>query len=666
MSLLVLSLLACNDNGVTVHHEPPSVAIFEPADGTQFYEEQLIEFRAEVATLDGSSVEDLTHRWTAGSTTLCEESYVPAEGIATCVGDFSSAGEYQVTVTVTDPRLDRATDTVTVNVRYNNPPEITLSAPAEGAVLPPDESVVLRAFMADAEDEADELLVSLKSSIDGEIALAETSPATSGDYATQVELSDGAHLLTLTVTDTAGKTGQASVSVKKGNGAPRIDTVSIDPNPLLSIDTATCVPSGWTDEDGDPERYTYQWFLDEVEATTETTNKFPYGKTSKGDALRCTATPYDDYNVGSTVSSSTVIVENSPPTTPSIIIDPSPAQPEDDLTCTVTTHSTDEDGDTITYAFSWTRNGTATSHTSAVVGSGDTAHGDTWACTVTPNDGEENGTAATATVTVEDTEAPSAPVISGIDEFRNDEDVELTGACEANCDLTWYLSDSTGSWTEKSTCSSTGGIAHTTYVTRGYETDIYVTCTDAAANVSSNSNTVTTQACDPEDTYENSAGYGDTSGNPIDEWAVLADDGSTTITIEGNILNSTDEDWYIVSTSDDYATDLSYGYNNYDVAIDLTEGSSDYSFLVYVDGYTAGGGECSGDYPSGTTSFNYFQEDVGDGSHAIPSNTAACATGSASYNECSDFTQDMVIEVIRDTGSTPSCQAYELTITNGL
>ena len=285
---------------------------------------------------------------------------------------------------------------------------------------------------------------------------------------------------------------------------------------------------------------------------------------------------------------------------------------------------------------------------------------------MTPSDGQDKGTAATATVTVADTEAPSAPVISSLEAYRNDEEVTLSGACEADCDLTFYLSDSTGSWTEKSTCSSTGSLSMITYVTRGYKTSIYATCTDAAANVSSNSNTVTTQACDPEDTYENTTGYGDTAGNPIDEWAVLADDGSTTITIEGNILDSTDEDWYIVSTSDDYASDLSYGYNDYDVAIDLTDGSSDYSFLVYVDGYTAGGGECSGSYPSGTTSFNYFQEDVGDGSHSIPTNTAACATSSSAYNECTDFTQDMVIEVIRNSGSTPSCQSYELTITNGL
>ena len=54
-----------------------------------------------------------------------------------------------------------------------------------------------------------------------------------------------------------------------------------------------------------------------------------------------------------TGTSSTVTVSNTAPTAPVVAITPVDAESGDDLTCSVTTASTDADGDALTYAFAW-------------------------------------------------------------------------------------------------------------------------------------------------------------------------------------------------------------------------------------------------------------------------------------------------------------------------
>ena len=238
--MTLIALLACQDNGVTVYHEPPAVNIFEPAEGTLYYEEQTVEFRAQVETINGSDVDTITHRWVAESSTICQETQVPADGIATCSSSFDTAGEYKVTVTATDPRLDRATDTVVINIAYNNPPEVTLHEPLDGEVLQSTDLVVFLATLADAEDEADQLEVQISSSQDGVLAVPDKG-MTSGDYSGSAYLTGGSHLLTVQVTDTAGKTGQATATVRVND--PPIRQRSSSAQTRLAPERASSPPS---------------------------------------------------------------------------------------------------------------------------------------------------------------------------------------------------------------------------------------------------------------------------------------------------------------------------------------------------------------------------------------------------------------------------------------
>ena len=657
--LVLLSLLAvaCRDDGVVVHAEPPLVSIFEPSDGSVFYEDQQIEFRAQLDVVDGTPLDDLTHRWVSGNVTLCEEVFAPSDGIALCVTQFPEAGEFSVTVTAKSPFNERATDTVAIIVEYNNPPGIELVSPGQDSVYQDASFIVFEARVWDEEDEPDQLLVTLESSIDGDLGV-KPNATTSGDWTDAVsDLSDGTHLLTITVEDSAGKTAQDTITLRAGNSAPGFESVSVEPNPIYTLDDAECAAAGWLDGEGDPERYTFRWFHNGTENTGETSGFFPYSNTVKGDQLQCEATAYDDFEIGEALTSPTVTVRNTPPSDPAVAITPGTPEPEDGLVCGVTTSSKDDDQDPVSYEYTWYQNGTVVGAlTGAGVDYSYTEHGDTWKCEVRAWDGEEYSNVVSDQVDVEDLTAPDAPSISPLDEYRNDEAITLAGSCEADCDLTFYFSDSTGSWTETDTCGGGNTFSYTTSVTRGYETDVYATCEDAAGNVSGASNTVTTEACDPEDVNESLGG--DTFATAIGGWGTLTDNFTNTVTIKGNVLSSSDTDWYSVT-----ATNPDSGTNNdnpFNLKVDLVAGSSIYNFSVYK-GSSSSKITCS---TSTYQEFDYYQYDNADGNHAQPVDTSNCGSG-ASYNTCDDFGDTWYVEVNRNSNAAGSCQHYELEITNG-
>ncbi len=351
-----------------------------------------------------------------------------------------------------------------------------------------------------------------------------------------------------------------------------------------------------------------------------------------------------------------------------MVIDPSAPEPEDSLYCAIQTISTDADGDPISYDYAWYINGILSSETTNVLDDTETEHGDTVECECIPNDGEDDGTSGTVAVTVNDGTAPDPPLLDDPDPYINEDHVEITGTCEADCDLTFYFSDATGGWSETNTCASDGTLAHTVYLTRGYSTSAYATCTDAAGNTSGNSNTVTVESCSVEDTYENSSGYGDSGSDPINEWSTMVDDGSTSTinTVTANALNSADEDWYIFS-----ATDAGSSEERFNFQIQMASGSSTYTFDVFKGSPTSG--VCQGStttcasYAEGCTEFEFYNEDnavANDGAsasvHSTPGTSYLC--GGSGQNQCPDYTDDFYVKVTRNSSASASCDHYELEV----
>ena len=101
-----------------------------------------------------------------------------------------------------------------------------------------------------------------------------------------------------------------------------------------------------------------------------------------------------------------------PMTTPSAasiaIANSDPLEQVDDLYCEILAESIDPDGNSVTYSFDWTVDGsiyngtpTTTTYSGDTIPASETYAGEVWECTVTPNDGIEDGVSSTDSVTID-------------------------------------------------------------------------------------------------------------------------------------------------------------------------------------------------------------------------------------------------------------------------
>ncbi len=495
--------------------------------------------------------------------------------------------------------------------------------------------------------------------------------------------------ISCTVTPTDGTdagTAVTSNTVTIGNTAPVMTTVSLAPTSPGTADSVTATVSA-SDVDGDSITYSYDWYVSGTFVATTTTGTLSgLVYFDRGDTVEVEVTPNDGTDDGTPMSSSAVTVVNTPPEAPELAFDPtSPGAGVDDIICDIDTASYDADGDTVTYTFTWTADGavypgavsgatgpTTTTYTNDTIPAADTDLALDWICTVTPTDSYgDTGTAESALVTVIDVTDPDAPVITTPTRYRNSDTVTLSGTCDASDCVTVTaecVNSTDGAFEDDATCS--GGAWSTTFagVARGVTTTCTAYCTDAASNTSGDSNTVNTDVCSPEDMYEDSSGYGDSSSDPIDEWSAIPDTGTATITVDANILESDTVDWYVIESSDNAAADITAGIDRYSFEVQLLNPSTGadstvYEMEVYKGSDASTALECSS--TGGYTHYTHYVYDRADGSHSAPSDKRSCSSGSSTRNDCEDNGQTYYVKVTRISSSVTSCTGYELKVTNG-
>ena len=161
-----------------------------------------------------------------------------------------------------------------------------------------------------------------------------------------------------------------------------------------------------SDLDGDSLTLSYTWTVDGSIVQTGSTDTLASTEFVKNNVVEVSVEAFDGNDNSSAVSTS-VTVSNTPPTAPSLLLDPSaPVAQTDDLICSVDTASLDIDSDTVTYSFAWTVDGAdytsaSSTATTSTVPAADTNSTEEWECTVTPNDGEADGSSASISVTTE-------------------------------------------------------------------------------------------------------------------------------------------------------------------------------------------------------------------------------------------------------------------------
>ncbi len=242
-----------------------------------------------------------------------------------------------------------------------------------------------------------------------------------------------------------------SDSVSVANTPPEVDSVTLSPTSAYTDDVIS--PSVSTsDGDGDTVSVSYQWYVDGTAVGATGTSLDGASYFDKDQDVYVVVTPNDGTEDGTAVSSSSVTVLNTAPEAPVISVDPAdPSAGVDDLTCLVDTDSTDADGDSVTYTTSWTVDGVSyasggsadtadtgawsgpstTTWTDDTVPAEDTLPGEEWICTATPNDGDDDGAAADASVTIASSETWTGviemPSTDTVDGFNHGEWSTLNG-----------------------------------------------------------------------------------------------------------------------------------------------------------------------------------------------------------------------------------------------
>jgi len=190
---------------------------------------------------------------------------------------------------------------------------------------------------------------------------------------------------------------------------PEGGAVRILPDPARTTDdlTADLAEQAVPHSDRRTISYAWTWYVDEQIVTDLQEPTVPASRTAKGETWRVVAVASDGRREGEAFDGQTTI-QNSPP---EAVVGIAPTAPTtvDPLVATAT--EIDADGDSVSFTWSWARDGQAVADlTAATVPAERTARGQRWSVTVVPNDGEVDGEPATAEVVIQNT----APVVTAV------------------------------------------------------------------------------------------------------------------------------------------------------------------------------------------------------------------------------------------------------------
>lgn len=384
-SFLLLTACSGDDLPPPPTNQPPTVSITLPEAPTT-----TDDIVAEIVAEDpeGRDVE-LDIRWTQdGAATTQRGATVPASA--------TSKGEtWQITVNASDGVLEAEPVTAAVSVA-NTPPTLT---EVELTPDPADSSDRFTATLGDTADADDDgVQVRFRWEADGQVVAETTEP----------ELAPGAvaggQTLTVVAIPNDGEDdgeGVTSNAVTVSGSVPTIEGVELDPPMGTVATTFRCAPQGWSDFDGDPERYTYRWLVRGV-VSDETSATLSAPAFAKGDGIQCEATPLDDDFEGESARSPTVTVQNALPTLSGVEIAPTAPTEADTIAATLGTFA-DADGDREGYQYSWRVNGRIAS-TRSTLAPDSFDKGDQIVLVVQPDDGEGLGASvSSSTVTAVNT-----------------------------------------------------------------------------------------------------------------------------------------------------------------------------------------------------------------------------------------------------------------------
>ena len=299
----------------------------------------------------------------------------------------SKKGErWSVVVAASDGEAEGATATLEATVADSAPtaPEIAVQPAAPKAA----DAVKLVIAKPSTDVDGDSLKYRYRYFVDGVPLSLATSldalPPLSGRkkqvISVEVQADDGELL---------GPAAKAQVTVV--NTAPTAPTPSVVPREPRKADTLVAgLAAAATDIDGDVLTYRFAFARDGKKVA----DGRELAGLKKGEVYEITAIASDG-EADSVAGKVSVTVKNTPPTAPKLAFEGLPLRRADALTVKIAEPSVDADGDAIAYRYVWSKQGQPQAGlTAALLPAGTVKKGERWRVTVTPFDGEAEGTPA--------------------------------------------------------------------------------------------------------------------------------------------------------------------------------------------------------------------------------------------------------------------------------
>ena len=390
--------LSCETSSSYTVGEAPIITISSPSDGDVVNEGEEVQFTASIVD-ESDAANELTISWESNWDGVFNTDNPNFAGDI----DFSeelSQGQHEITLTAIDTDGFSNSETLIVSVNgLPSAPTITLAP--DPAVTTDTLTVTVTTDSTDAEGDA--ISYGYAWSVDGTVS----SVSTGATFPASDTAKGDTISVEVTPNDGTGDGTSATASVSIDNTEPSLTSVTLTPSTPYEGDSLTCTPGTASDDDGDTITYRYSWTVD-GNSVSASSSDLDDSYWSKGEDVYCTVTPSDGTKTGTSVPSNTVTIENSLPGISSVSISPTSPEVSDTLTCSYTGFS-DDDGDSDSSTYEWSVGGSVVG-TNATLSSGFSS-GDTVTCSVTPNDGEDDGTAIDESVTVDNT-VPSISSVS--------------------------------------------------------------------------------------------------------------------------------------------------------------------------------------------------------------------------------------------------------------
>jgi len=216
----------------------------------------------------------------------------------------------------------------------NQPPEIQISLPVDGAVSPAGEVVRFEATLTDDRDAPDELTARWNSSVDGNLGISLVDPG-GETFLNVYDLSPGLHMVTILASDATGLEGstQVTVIINAPPSGPGVELEPTDPQTGDELKALVSEVPSDLNRGSDELTYSWEWYADGVLQVDLTGPTVASEYTARGQEWEIRIAAYDGYAFGPEGTAS-VTISNTLPTCPAAEITPATGDTSTLFVCT--------------------------------------------------------------------------------------------------------------------------------------------------------------------------------------------------------------------------------------------------------------------------------------------------------------------------------------------